>query len=73
MENKELKVIADAMLDYELTNSRLCDLPDILASITLDDIKKRLDNLTWGYYNMCIFIQGWRRITGLSANIERYG
>ena len=35
--------IADAVLDYELTNSRLCDLPDILASITLDDIKKRLD------------------------------
>ncbi len=35
--------IGDAFLDYELVNSELCDLPEILSSITLEDIKARLD------------------------------
>lgn len=35
--------IGDAFLDYELVNSELCSLPDILSDITLEDIKARLD------------------------------
>ena len=35
--------IGDAYLDYELINSELCDLPEVLASITLDDINARLE------------------------------
>jgi len=35
--------IGDAFLDYELVNSELCDLPEILAEITLEDIVSRLD------------------------------
>ena len=35
--------IGDAFLDYELVNSELCDLPEILADITVDDINARLD------------------------------
>lgn len=35
--------IAETFLDYELVNSRLTDLPDILSSITLQDIASRLE------------------------------
>ena len=35
--------IGDAFLDYELVNSDVTDLPDVLSSIKLDDIKARLD------------------------------
>ena len=35
--------IGDAFLDYELVNSELCDLPEILAAITLEDIVARLE------------------------------
>ena len=35
--------IGDAFLDYELVNSDLTDLPEILSSITVEDLKRRLE------------------------------